>query len=237
MKMTLALALALVLVGCGSSGDGPSDASVSDATADVRNDGSAEADVRADAACGIVEGCGYPCPGDFKPTPLPPIAPRGDCTQQEIKTVFDACVGNTATGPACKSALAAIPTCAACLFGPLASGPAAANDNGYVRLNVAACLLLTSSDSTCGQHWQDVYDCTDLYCSGLCIPDGDPNQRAKCIAQARAGYCASWVAKECTPADAGPTAACAVTSFEASFTSFATLVCASSKGVADAGSE
>lgn len=237
MKSTVAPTLALVLVGCGSSPEGPSDASVSDATMDVRDDGDARPDVRADAACGIVEGCGYPCPGDFVPTPLPTIVPRNDCTPSEIKTVFDACFGTTATAPACTSAFAAVPACAGCLVGPLSSGPAAANDNGYVRLNVAACLALTSNDPACGQRWQDVYDCTELYCSGLCIPDGDPNQRAKCIAQARAGYCASWVATECAPADGGPTAVCGVSSFEGSFTSFATLLCAGGKGVADAGSD
>lgn len=230
---------AAVWLGCGSE-PAPDvvDASVpSDAKADV-----SPPDATADACPSV---CGTPCP-QFVPGALHTLVEGGVCTDQQIEGFRVACFDSLqdgGDGGACTPFRAANAACAACLttdpndtaWGALLLMPGTTN---YVA-NVAGCLAKTSADASCAASAENAWACPEYFCTKVCqLPyiEGDgPSNAAhfKCLADARKTFCSAWTNTACTPAEAGPTAACSGSNFTELFSNVARVMC----GVADAGGE
>lgn len=228
----------LLLLGCGGGSPLPLDASVDGAASDAAKDAK---DAASDACVQpSPEGCGEPCPGSFVPKPLVLPAPKSVCTGKQIDELWATCFAAAADRTACQALVNPGDPCTACLWTSESNAPwgALAEDaNQTVRPNVPGCLEVTSADPSCGNDAEALRQCEAFYCSTACWPY-DPTKFPStdaCVAKARAGFCASFAAKACAPADAGPTAQCAGDDFHASYVAIAKVLCAAP--VKDAGAD
>jgi len=234
-------AVLLLLLGCDGSSSFPLDASV---------DGAASKDAASDAAKDATsdacfqpspEGCGEPCPGSFFPQPLVVPTARSVCTAKQIDDLWMTCLDASADKTACLALLKANDPCTTCLWTSEAKPPWGAlveDAANLLRTNLSGCLAVTSADPSCGDGAELMRQCDAYYCATVCAPyDPSPPfpQYAVCHSHARNGFCASFAAKDCAPADAGPTAQCAGNDFHASYVAVATVLCAAP--VKDAGGD
>ena len=234
-------AVFLLLLACGEAPALPLDASV-DGTVEKDAASDAAKDATNDACVQPNEQCGEPCPGTFVAQPLLAPTAKSACTAKQIDDLWALCFGPSADLTGCKALLVANDPCTACLVTPEAKPPWGAlvqdGNDLIVRANVPGCLAVTSADPSCGDGAERMRQCDVYYCATVCWPyDPSPPlpQYEVCHSHARTGFCASFAAKDCAPADAGPTAQCAGDDFHATYVAVATVLCAAP--VKDAGGD
>lgn len=170
-------------------------------------------------------------PGDL--TWTPPHAPDlTACSDQQIQDYFTNCLPGSGTSCATYEKLTANAACIKCIISQKTDatyGPLIAVPNGVVYANTGGCVALEQGDVTntgCGAKIWEESECEDLACSDNCAGAAFADYQ-KCTTAARSGTCAAEVTAECNLADAGNVAACnlAATSFQALYTSIATVFC------------
>lgn len=231
--------LVLALLGCGEASLPPLDASVDGTAKDAARDAAKDAakDGGSDACVQPNEKCGEPCPGTFVAQPLVPPMPKSVCTAQQIDELWATCLGPAANTNACAALRTANDPCTACLWTSESAPPWGAlveDAANLLRVNVPGCLAVTSADPSCGDGAEQMRQCDAFYCATVCVPY-PMLINTVCHSNARLGFCASFAAKDCMPADAGPTKQCAGADFQTTYVAVANALCAAP--VKDAGAD
>jgi hypothetical protein len=165
-------------------------------------------------ACEISDTSGY--------SPVPqakPIAASGACTQEQIASFVQACVGATATNATCMAwQQSDAGTCGACVMTQASAstwGPLVCDVNGC-KLDVPGCIDVTlgqealernaSGNGSCGDFLSDEEGCVDFACAACAGSD-----RTQCESSALTNECknygdAATNAPACSTLDAGATA-------------------------------
>jgi hypothetical protein len=251
----IALGLAWVVFvgpGCSSSDSSAGGVSVTDASAD--GFGVQDAATAADVSSSDVVPPSMCQPADVSTFQPPTYAPasgvhQGLCTQTQIDSIYQACLGSNATQAGCDmligtGASASDLACSACVFSQdsdTTHGPII--DRGStVAINLPGCVeLLDPNGLACAKSLQAADRCEVDACSANC-PVSDAASLSLydgCIDTAAEGGCKTFeMATGCADdeQDGGPAAACfAGTTFLEQYDAIVALFCGAPPTVGDAG--
>lgn len=151
---------------------------------------------RNDAADGVDAGASSGCPSidPIDATQLPWKAPAkmvGSCADKDLADLVDYVAKNSGAqyGDWKKSVASA--ACSSCIFGKETEAtwkPLLEDAKGQlVGLNVGGCIAIASGSDTCGQSYQNWFDCRFQACADC--PNGDTAALQKCLSAASRGAC------------------------------------------------
>ena len=183
---------------------------------------------------------------------VPPITPNPTaCSDVQISTYFDACLGTNSSSQAC-NAFVQSSTNATCLGCLVTNSNASAygaliSVGGVDYANISGCIAIVTGDTSatgCGAKSEAVTQCESLACGDLC-PVTDNASFAlyqQCTQSADSAVCKSYVDAECDLSDAGAVYAECVnhSGFQDYYTALAPIFCggyATDGGVSDAGTD
>ena len=117
--------------------------------------------------------CGPGSLAGFVPEPVPPTgAAQGLCSPSQLQSLFNGCLGPSATDATCTTAANAAMACYNCAFtdqGAAEWGPLVMSLDGIATVNTGGCLeLLEPCNSACAATFEEDLECEQAACASNC---------------------------------------------------------------------